>query len=80
MNIPQKRRPQVSKYAPLRLTGADDKPMTVRGSYDMNVRILERTIQQEVHVVDCLTSDFIMGCDLIHTHALGYDAIARKPF
>ena len=80
MNIPQRDRPTMSKYAPLRLTGADNKAMTVRGSFDMNIRILERTIRQEIHVVDGLTSDLMMGCDLIHTHGLGYNAIGRKPY
>ena len=80
LRIPQKCTPPRLIGEPIRLTGADDKPMVIRGCYETTLRIQGRVVKQDVYVVSALSSDFIIGCDLIHDHGLSYDAEERTVF
>ena len=78
MRIPDSVRPTKTVKRPTLLTGADGKRMAVRGCYNIKFRLLGRPVEQDVFVIEDLTSDIILGCDFIHKYNVMYLPSEKK--
>jgi hypothetical protein len=80
LRIPHWLRPERSEGPWMRLTGADNKAMEIKGRFKLKMKIQQRTLYETVYVVPRLTSDLIIGIDIIHKSVMSYDAKKKRPF
>ena len=64
----------------LNLVGADSKVLKIRGKFTMHIDIGGRVIKEDVYVIPGLSSDVIIGCDIIRKHTLTWDPATDRIF
>ena len=65
-------------YLPLQ--GVDGTELTVKGIFEMDVKLMNLNLRGHFYVIKQLSSDVLIGSDFIQEHSINYDASSNQVF